>query len=76
MLDSADSDQDRPCWTYVSEEAGIDCTDMTLSEFLAFVETDMCPFGEQEKVELLEQARFEHEQIKQGFPNRYYYLYQ
>ena len=72
---SAD-DQDRPCWTYLSEDAGVDCTDMALHDFFEYLKSDANQLDEEAISDILDVIKEEQSDIEKGFPNRFWYMYQ
>ena len=71
-----DQDQDRPCWTYLSDELGFDCTDLCLTDFLSMLESDPSLLDQQSSLEIVEAAKEELAEVKRTGVHPYKYLYQ
>ena len=71
-----EEDDDRPCWTYLSEEAGVDCTDMALHDFLEYLESDANTLDDQDQSDILCAIKEEQADMEMGISNKYWFMYQ
>ena len=72
----SEDDEDRPCWTYLSDETGVDCTDMALHDFIDYLESDANILDDQAKCDILCAIREDQDDMKMGTQNKYWFMYQ
>ena len=70
-----DDDQSRPCWTLISEDVGVDCSDMVLSDFLEFLKNNPDVLDSQSKEDLVECIEEETAEFRAGL-SKYPHLFQ
>ena len=70
-----EQDQDRPCWTYLSEDVGFDCSNMVLHDFFDYLKSDHCVLDSQQRADILECIEEEWVDVKNGL-SMYSHLYQ
>lgn len=71
-----DEDQDRPCWTYMSEHIGVDCRNMCLTDFVSLLESGSTPLDPQSCAEIIEAVREEMNEVKHTGCSPYLHLFQ
>ena len=70
-------DDEKPAWTYLSEELGIDCSMMKLSDFLAYVKHHPGVIDTDTLQDIMQSAREDIvESREQGFVLKYAELYE
>ena len=72
----SEEDEDRPCWTYLSDDCGVDCTDMALHDFVEYLESDANRLDDQSKLDILSAIKEDQAEMEMGIPNRYWFMYQ
>ena len=70
-----DEDIDQPCWTFLSDDLGIDCSRMCLSEFFTYLEDHPSVLSSNDRDEIFAVIREEMDDVSKGLRINYADLY-